>query len=345
MFSKFETKLFNSANIEAVIAAVCLIIAISGAGFVFFGGPSILSPEKEVMLIVDGQSDTLYTKADTVGRLLKSRGITPKANDMVAPPPETPLTTGLTVSYRGAVEIELINGTSRPDTFTSSAGSICEFLEESGIMLGPFDRVTPDPDAALEDGMTVEVTYVDVVDITSENEIAPPLVVEPDPDLRRGTMIEEDPGTPGIEQDVTRIYYRNGVESTRFPIGSRVLLEPTPRVARIGTHSMPPLASRGDLVSRNVIQMVATGYDPSPASCYPFADGFTATGHPAGHGVCAVDPSVIPLGTQLWIEGYGYALACDTGGAIKGNRIDVCFDTHSEAISWGRRTVLVYILD
>ena len=70
----------------------------------------------------------------------------------------------------------------------------------------------------------------------------------------------------------------------------------------------------------------------------------------ARYGVIAVDPRVIPLGTQLYIEAvdgswtYGYAVAGDTGGAIKGARIDLFYDSHAQAISFGRRAARVYIL-
>ncbi|MFC6387138.1 peptidoglycan-binding protein [Sporolactobacillus kofuensis] len=61
--------------------------------------------------------------------------------------------------------------------------------------------------------------------------------------------------------------------------------------------------------------------------------------------VIAVDPSVIPLGTRLYVEGYGYAVAGDTGGAIKGRKIDVFFNNNTDALQWGRRTVKVKVLD
>jgi len=60
--------------------------------------------------------------------------------------------------------------------------------------------------------------------------------------------------------------------------------------------------------------------------------------------VLSVDPNIIPLGTEVYVDGYGYAIAADTGGAIKGNKIDVYKDTHAEALQWGVRTVNVYIL-
>src|SRR5205085_10530722 len=69
--------------------------------------------------------------------------------------------------------------------------------------------------------------------------------------------------------------------------------------------------------------------------------GHTATGLPVGWGVVAVDPGVIPLGTKLTIPGYGEGVAADTGGAVRGNDIDLWFPTLAQARGWGRRTVSI----
>lgn len=61
--------------------------------------------------------------------------------------------------------------------------------------------------------------------------------------------------------------------------------------------------------------------------------------------VIAVDPNIIPLGTKVWVEGYGYAIAGDTGGAIKGNKIDVFIPSHDQAMQWGVKKVKIKILD
>lgn len=85
------------------------------------------------------------------------------------------------------------------------------------------------------------------------------------------------------------------------------------------------------------------------------ATAYTATGNRTATGVwpvrnangvstVAVDPNVIPLGTKLYIEGYGYAIAADTGGAIKGNKIDLYMNSNAQCINYGRRTVKVYIV-
>lgn len=81
------------------------------------------------------------------------------------------------------------------------------------------------------------------------------------------------------------------------------------------------------------------------------ATAYTHTGNPTASGVwpqvgvAAVDTNVIPMGTRLYVEGYGYATALDRGGAIKGHRIDLFMDTESQALQWGAQKVKVYIVD
>jgi len=72
--------------------------------------------------------------------------------------------------------------------------------------------------------------------------------------------------------------------------------------------------------------------------------GITRSGTEVSRGTVAVDPRAIPLGTRLYVDGYGDAIALDTGGAIKGNRIDLYMETKKEAFEWGRRQVKVWIL-
>ena len=91
----------------------------------------------------------------------------------------------------------------------------------------------------------------------------------------------------------------------------------------------------------SVLSMEASAYLPGDGN----GAGITATGIRAGYGVAAVDPSIIPLGTRMYIPGYGEAIAADTGGAIRGYMIDLCVESYSEAMQFGRRNVTVYILN
>lgn len=92
---------------------------------------------------------------------------------------------------------------------------------------------------------------------------------------------------------------------------------------------------------QRVISVEATAYSAEE----PGLSNRTASGTYVRYGVIAVDPSVIPLGTRVYIPGYGEAIAEDVGGGIIGNKIDVAFDTYQEAISFGRQFIEIYILD
>lgn len=114
---------------------------------------------------------------------------------------------------------------------------------------------------------------------------------------------------------------------------------------KIALSETPPPTSNslGDVSNSNNLatySMTATAYT---------GNGFTATGlkpvrDPNGLSTIAVDPSVIPLGSKVHVEGYGYAIASDTGGAIKGNKIDLYMNSEAECLSFGRRTVTVTII-
>jgi 3D (Asp-Asp-Asp) domain-containing protein len=91
------------------------------------------------------------------------------------------------------------------------------------------------------------------------------------------------------------------------------------------------------------IKMRASAYEPGPRSNGKWA-GTTALGIPPRYGIVAVDPRFIKLGTLLYVEGYGFAYAADTGGAIKGDRIDLCFATEAQCQRFGRKVVTVHVL-
>jgi 3D (Asp-Asp-Asp) domain-containing protein len=108
-----------------------------------------------------------------------------------------------------------------------------------------------------------------------------------------------------------------------------------------------PTVSRGSSnppQGKQVLNMVATGYDGCYECNKPFYGQPSYIGLPLQRGIVAVDPKVIPMGTRLYVEGYGEAIAADQGNAIKGNRIDLYFDTHQQGLNWGIKTVKVTIL-
>jgi 3D (Asp-Asp-Asp) domain-containing protein len=100
--------------------------------------------------------------------------------------------------------------------------------------------------------------------------------------------------------------------------------------------------------SRLIDQEVSRGADPvmmMEATAYTWTGQRTASGTWPQVGTCATDPTVIPTGTRLWIEGYGEAVALDTGGLVKGHIVDVYLPTEAECWEWGRRPVEVRVIE
>jgi 3D (Asp-Asp-Asp) domain-containing protein len=155
-----------------------------------------------------------------------------------------------------------------------------------------------------------------------------------------GRCIKARNGKDGSITKTYNVYFVDG-----HPIGKALAYtEKTPPVDAIYQMGRSGFeTSRGSFHRSKILTMNASGYDPSPATIGRGATGMTATGRHADYGCVAVDPRVIPLNTLVFVEGYGFALACDKGSAIRGNRIDLCFKSRSQAIRFGRKQVKVHI--
>lgn len=184
-------------------------------------------------------------------------------------------------------------------------------------------------------------TSEEVKEIVQREPIPYPTLRKSSSELRNGSSKTVRAGINGEKQITYRVSYKDGKEIRREAVTTKILKHSVPEVVAVGSRTT--LASRGYLSGRKMIVMSATSYSPSPSE--NGGSSRTATGLKIGHGIVAVDPNFIPLGTKLYIEGYGYAVAGDTGGAIKGNRIDLGHDSTSASNRFGRRKVKVYILD
>jgi 3D (Asp-Asp-Asp) domain-containing protein len=223
----------------------------------------------------------------------------------------------------------------------TAADTVGQALDEIGVTLGKLDRAYPAPDEAITEGMGIRVERVtrrlETEDVIVEGET----VVLGDPERPAGYTKVLERGHDGLVTRTTQIWEKDGQLTKREVIKENAIIPARETVVLRGTRGEP---SRGGDY-RKPIRMHATGYDPGPRSCGRYASGFTATGVKAKKGVAAVDDRVIPMGTRLYVPGYGFAVAADRGSAIKGHRIDLCFDTYAEAMEWGRRKVQVYLLD
>lgn len=220
--------------------------------------------------------------------------------------------------------------------------SVKDVLRETGINLGAKDRVIPTSASKVKQG-----TKITVVRITEDVSVTNTPIrfktrtrFDNGSDFQGKTVIRK--GEPGIRRAKAIVVYKDGVKRWSKALTSQVIKYPVNEVIAISKSRF--LASRAGMRLPS-LRMIATAYDPGPRSCGPRATGHTAMGLHAGFGIVAVDPRIIPLGTKLYVEGYGFCLAGDTGGAIKGSRIDLGFDSYHQAKSYGRHPVTVYVIN
>ncbi|MGO8670499.1 MAG: 3D domain-containing protein [Capsulimonadaceae bacterium] len=243
-----------------------------------------------------------------------------------------------------AVTITLIDGASPSRTECVAAATVGDALAALRLTLATTDQITPQLNTVLRPGVRIAITRIRYKQITETSIIPFRTIFRMSHELPPGQVGNYSPGRNGELIKRYELTYINDKLSSRRFVGQRMAMEPVDAVTYGGIRirMAQALPSRSGAYTRlRSVEMVATGYSPYEGS----GSGRCATGMRAGYGVVAVDPRVIPLGTRLYIEGYGYAVAGDTGGAIKGHRIDLGHTTYREASAVGRRHVRVWILD
>lgn len=248
--------------------------------------------------------------------------------------------------------------------YRTTRRKVGEILKELGIAAKDTDKVTPGYYESVEAFSTIHLIRVSDEEVSVKEEIPYESVEKINKSMAKGTKKVTQAGAPGEKQVVYKISYEDGVEVGREVLSEKIIKEPVKRITevaprnnmenyQIASAGSIQTSRSGDIAYSRVLSMTATGYDASSCGKTPGQRGYgiTATGRVAQYGVVAVDPRVIPLGTKLYIESadgryvYGTAIAADTGGAIKGNKIDLCFNTNREALNFGRRAVKVYVLN
>lgn len=295
----------------------------------------------DVELNINGKTKTVFTYEKTVGDFLEKEGIILKNKDLVSPSVDEEIKGDMKVVITSPKSYHIKDGNK---TLIAEANgyTVADVLENLNIKLNKLDRVSLPLDEIAKEGMNIKIDRVVVENV--ENKIEIPFETE---SRENAEMFEGDKnvitkGEVGQKVESLKNTYVNGVLETTEVVKSEITKEAVKEVVEVGTKK-GTTAPNGKNAKR-VIVMQATAYDPTAGSK-------TAMGTRARVGAVAVDPKVIPLGSKLYIESmdgfasYGYATAEDTGGAIKGNRIDLFYNSNAEANRFGRRNVRVYVLD
>lgn len=311
--------------------------------FIFLLTITVVTLRKTVTLSINGEEKTYVTWSQTIKGFLENEGINVISQDLIKPSLDTKIEENMEVSITKAVPVTvIINGEEHVimtagQTVDDVLISEQDYIKSNGGGYDEDDEVSPSRNATVYEDMTIKLVQVEVAEM-SETEKLPYSrreEVDYDKDIKSGVEVVQA-GTEGEQKKTYKLYkYEDGTEK-RVLQSVKVLSEPVDEViVSGGSYFMASRSGEQIKIQGDTIYVSATAY-------YCGNNAITATGRravrdPNGISTIAVDPSVIPLGSLVYVEGYGKAVAADTGTAIKGNKIDVYTSNYSESCQWGRK--------
>lgn len=299
---------------------------------------------KQVELQKDDEKKTVWTTVDTVKEFLEEQKISLNEHDQINQKENNPIEHKMEVVVHTAFPVTLVDAGKKKQVWSTST-TVADFLTQQKISLDKLDRVEPALKEKVKDESIVNITRIEKVTDVVEQPINFAVITQKDDDLPHGTEKVLKEGTEGVVSKKYEVTKENGKEISRKLLSETTVKEKQDKIVSVGTKDdVIQLASRGEENGQEVF-VNSTAYTASCNGC----SGRTATGidlkaNPNAK-VIAVDPSFIPLGTKVYVEGYGYAVAADTGGSVKGQKIDVFFSTKAEAYRWGNRQVKIKIIN
>jgi uncharacterized protein YabE (DUF348 family)/3D (Asp-Asp-Asp) domain-containing protein len=306
----------------------------------------IVSVQRAVPLTIveDGRPITVRSSRKNLSTVLREAGIALGPADEIFPSLASEVTAGMEVTIKHAKAVNLRIGNSTSVLYTQSQ-TLKETLAEAGLALGPDDRVEPSPEVVVTNGMTARLVRVGGRSFIEKEPVKRRTVFKPDESLT-GSNTRIAQGKDGVLQREYRVVIEDGVEKEKKLVKEWQEPEVVNNVIYYAASAVNAVGiTPENLGSARTEPMYATWYNAA-SSGKPSTDpsyGFTRSGAVVTRGIVAVDPSVIPLGTRLYIPGYGFAVAGDTGGGIAGKMIDLGFPD-GVTPDWHTGWVDVYIL-
>lgn len=329
-----EKKTIRKITTPAIIVIFAIVISVTY---------SVM--KKTVTVVVDGKEMKFGTFSSSVGDALKSKDIVVDPKDKVEPGLDSKIKENEKITVKRAVNLKVsVDG--KVLDVKSSEENIETMLKAEGIDIKEDDRVKPGKDAVLAEGLEVLITRVETKTITEKVVINFKEVVKSDPRLPNTKRSVAQEGRDGEKKLTVSIIYEDGKEVSRRIVDETITKEPMDRIIVAGAYPSMPVSRGGEVMPYSrVVKVKATAYWAVNGVGKTYtASGRKAVRNPDGYSTIAVDRSVFPFGTKLFVEGYGFAVAAETGSAIIGDKIDVFFDTYREACAWGVKYVNVYVL-
>ncbi|MFD4931126.1 ubiquitin-like domain-containing protein [Peribacillus butanolivorans] len=308
----------------------------------------VWKPAQKITLVQDEETEEVWSTADTVEEFLKEQDLEVNEKDKITPSKNTKMEANMEVAIDKAFSLKLVVGGNEKQVWSTST-TVADFLKQQGVKLNDLDRVEPGLVEKVEAKNTVNVIRIEKVTDVVEEPVDFAVITKKDDSLSKGkeNIIKE--GKDGLISKKYEVIKENGKEVKRKLLSEKVVNKKQDKVITVGTKTTVAQASRGasnvNSTSGKEIYVSSTAYTASCKGC----SGVTSTGvdlksNPDAK-IIAVDPSVIPMGSKVYVEGYGYAVAADKGGAIRGNRIDVFFSSKNDAYRWGVKKVKIRVLN
>ncbi len=340
----------NFFHSRKILIVLCSFVAVAVIGLGC--GAWIMSEEKEVTLSVNSNDKVVRTYTNTVEEFLEEQEVNLDDVASVGVALDSKIYDGQKVSVEVTNNYKvLVDGQTLK--ISMAAKNVGDVLNEANITLGEHDIVEPKVSAAATTDLVIDIHRVTIEEEIRETELAYSVETQKDSTMFSGEKMVLQRGQAGLQADTYLVTYRDGEYYSEELVNSEVT-EPVTEIVAVGTVVVASLNSddedsENESTASNQVAPNGMSYAKvltCKATAYHEPEGsLTKSGTLSRVGAIAVDPSVIPLGTKLYVEGYGYCVAEDTGGLIKGNRIDVYLDSEEECINWGVKSVTVYILN
>lgn len=315
---------------------------------------------KQVHLVVDGKSQSIETRHSLVNQVLQEQSIVVNPEDSISVALDSSIEDGDKIVIVRAVPVKVsVDGTTKLHFTTQK--SVQKTIEELGITVDTDDKVSPALDSKIAANEEIQIVRVTKHSVQTKDSIPFTVVKTSDDTLLKGKTKVTAEGSEGVVVHNYEKVYEDGKLVSKTWLGKVVEKQATPKVIAVGTKKPAVVASATIARTGNTVNI--SGVTTKGGVSFEYKkvlknvtltaysseeDGIgtrTASGTRVTEGrTIAVDKSVVPLGWWVYIEGIGFRKAEDTGGAIKGNKMDVYYDSLQSAKNFGRkkgRTVYV----
>ncbi len=288
-------------------------------------------------LLDDGQQISLSSTAPSLGSALWAAGYSLYTADLLEPPSATPLASGLAVTLTLSAPVT-IRTQSGEVKIRSAARTVSGALEDAQLSPQGLDYSLPTSQEPIPLGGPIRLIRVTEQVLVEQTPIPFETEFQADSELDLDSQSVIQAGEPGMQAERVRIRYEDGTQASRQVDSQWIARQPQSRIIGYGTNIVMHTTSVDGVSIQywRSLSMYATSYHPSEVG------DTTASGLPLKKGVCAVDTSLVPFFTELYIPGYGKCTAADIGGGVIGRWIDLGY-SDNDYVPW-HSTVTVYFL-